>query len=289
MTLKHLRIFLTVYQTQNVTEAAEVLHMTQPAITRAIKEMEDYYGVKVFDRINHRICNNECGKDLYEKALHIVSEFDEIEKNLREQRSGGSIRIGTSITIGNFFMPHVLANFKTNHPLVHISVSVSNTNSIVNKVLSNELDFGLVEGSVYDEHIITEAIGGDELIVLVPLSDEYANLKEMKLQDLSKYPLLLREEGSALRDYLEHLFAVNNIQIHPILESVSNGAVLASIEANLGIGILPSKFISELNGARKVNISDYELKRTYYLIYHKDKFFTKAMNDFREDVKREML
>ena len=105
MTVRHLRIFVQVYQCGGITRAAEQCHMTQPAVTRSIHELENYYSVCLFDRLNHRLTPTEAGKRLYAQALHLVDSFDALEFSLRNSDSAGMLRVGGSITIGNVLLP----------------------------------------------------------------------------------------------------------------------------------------------------------------------------------------
>ena len=112
MTIRHMKIFLQVYALESITKAAEVLNMTQPAVTRAIQEMEHYYGVCLFERIGHRLSRMAAGEEFYAHALHIVEAFDRMEKELRDWDEIGRIRIGATNTLGCFFLPELLLEFR---------------------------------------------------------------------------------------------------------------------------------------------------------------------------------
>ena len=112
MTVKHMKIFIQVYQTQNITRAAGLLHMTQPAVSRAIQELEKYYGVNLFERMNHHLYVTESGRQFYAHALHIVESFDLMEKGLRNGDESGVLRVGASISLGNFLMPQLVTEFQ---------------------------------------------------------------------------------------------------------------------------------------------------------------------------------
>ena len=120
MTLRHLRIFITVYQKESITRAADDLHMTQPAVSLAIKELESRYQIRLFDRIGKRIYITEQGKWLYEYALHIVSLFDEMEERVKTWNNKGGLRIGSSITIGNFILPKLVCEFQKQYPEIEV-------------------------------------------------------------------------------------------------------------------------------------------------------------------------
>ena len=105
MTLKHLRIFVTVYREMNITKAADLLHMTQPAVSRSIQELENYYGIRLFERINRRLYRTKESEEIYVRALHIVNSFHDMELEIKNWDEFGIFRIGASITLGNFILP----------------------------------------------------------------------------------------------------------------------------------------------------------------------------------------
>ncbi len=115
MTIRHMKIFVSVYQAQSITRAAEQLHMTQPAVSRAIQELEHYYGVCLFERIGRRICSTESAARLYAQALHIIETLDSMEKGLRDWDEFGVLRVGATITLGNFLLPELAARFQQRH------------------------------------------------------------------------------------------------------------------------------------------------------------------------------
>ena len=116
MTLRHMKIFVSVYQNNGITRASEELHLAQPSVSLAIRELEDYYGIRLFDRISRRLYVTEQGRMFYDYALHIVSLFDEMELGIRNWEHMGTLRIGSSITIGNFLLPGLVKKFTTTHP-----------------------------------------------------------------------------------------------------------------------------------------------------------------------------
>lgn len=116
MTLRHMKIFLAVYQTQHITKAAQQLRMTQPAVTRAIQEIESYYGIRLFERINRKLYITQTGTMFYTYAVHIVDSFDQMEKGLRDWDQLGLLRVGTTIALGTDLLPRVLVRFQQSHP-----------------------------------------------------------------------------------------------------------------------------------------------------------------------------
>jgi len=158
MTLRHLKIFVTVCETGSTTAAGEKLHIAQPSISLAISELEDYYGIKLFDRIAKRLYITEAGKKFLQYATHIVG-FLRRWKGKSKLDATGIIRIGASITIGNYLLPGYITRFKKIHPQMDVKVIIDNSEKIQQYILSNQIDIGLIEGIVYSPYMRSISFG----------------------------------------------------------------------------------------------------------------------------------
>ncbi|MBM6839180.1 LysR family transcriptional regulator, partial [Clostridium saudiense] len=130
MTLRHIKIFVAVCETGSATAAGEKLFIAQPSISLAISELEDYYGVKLFDRLSKRLYITEAGKYFLEYASHIIKIFEEMETGIRNFDTQGVIRVGASITIGNYLLPKYVENFKKLHPKIEVQAIIANSDTI---------------------------------------------------------------------------------------------------------------------------------------------------------------
>lgn len=284
MTIRHMKIFLEVYRTENITKAAEHLHMTQPAVTRAIQEIENYYGVHLFERINRRLYVTETGKQLYKQAIHIVDSFDNVEKTLRNWDTFGVLRVGSCITLGNFVLPELVCRFRENHPKIKIYADVSNGSNLQKALLNNHLDLAIVEGEVSEPDLMSQPFYSDHLKLILPPSHPLMQKKKIYLSDLSEYDLLLREKGSNGRIYIDNLFAVHGITVTPLWESVSTQALIRAVSKGIGIAILPEMLVKRDVESKTIctrKLEDAPLERKNYIIWHKNKYFTKAAEDFK--------
>ncbi|MBO5227523.1 MAG: LysR family transcriptional regulator [Lachnospiraceae bacterium] len=285
MTIRHLKIFIEVYKKNNVTHAADALHMTQPAVTRAIKEIENYYGIKLFERINKRLYVTEAGREFYSHAIHIADSFDIMEKRLRNWDELGIIRVGTTITLGNTLLPNVLADFSKTHPDMRVKSTVSNAENLQLALLDNRLDFAVIEGNVDNDQLHKEIISEDRLILILPPNDPRANASTLLLEDLTDSPLLLRENGSIGRSLLNHVFAIHDIPMAPAMESVSTQAIIHAVGKGLGISFLPEALVrpSLEAGIISTRIVDNEnFVRNNYVVWHKHKFLTSSTKELIE-------
>ena len=200
MTIRHLRTFVIVFQKESITKASEILHVSQPSVSLAIQELENYYHIRLFDRIGKRLSITEQGKWLYDYALHIVSMFDEMETEVKTWNNKGTLRIGSSITIGNFILPQLIEEFQKRYREVEIKVSVCNTKTIEQYILNNEVDLALIEGKTEYEQIQMEHLMEDPLCLICAANSELVKQEKISLIDLERYPMILTGERCAGND-----------------------------------------------------------------------------------------
>ena len=289
MTLRHLRVFLAVYQTQNVTRAAERLHMTQPTVTRAVQELERYYGVRLFERINRRLYITQSGRQLYARAVHIVGSFDRMEKELKNWDEFGLLRIGATPTLASVLLPKTLMTFEKKHPKLRVRCSVENGTHLQEALADDRLDFALIEGEVAAEHLHAEPFSEDRLILLLPPDDPRRNAPALTLRELAESPLLLREKGSMGRSVLDRVFAAHDLPLEPLMESISTHAIIQAVHAGLGISFLPQRLIRhsvESGFVATRAVDDEPFVRRNFAVWHEDKFLTRSARELLEDFRR---
>ena len=160
MTLRHLYIFIAVYQEMSITKAAERLHLAQPRVSQAVKELEEEYGVRLFERLNRKLFVTEKGERLYDYAVHLLELSQEMEEDLLSSGNGGRIRLGSSITAGAFLVPERAARFQEHYPECRLEVSVQNSGKVIRQVLKNELDLGVIEDRAEEEMLVKNSLPG---------------------------------------------------------------------------------------------------------------------------------
>jgi len=283
MTLRHLRIFVAVCETGSVTAAGEKLFIAQPSVSLAISELENFYGLKLFDRLSKRMYLTESGKRFLQYATHIVSLFDDLESETKNYDATGVIRIGTSITIGNCLLIEYIKAFKDIHPYIKVHVSINNSYSIEQEILNNHLDIGLIEGEVHSTYIKSEAFMDDELVLISSTKHPLAELGIVGIDMLKSEDFILREKGSAGREIFDAVMAASGIEIVPLWESISTQAIFRAVSADLGLSVLPYLLVKDYvdrNEIKIIEITGISLRRKFNIIYHKNKFITKSAKDF---------
>src|SRR6056297_561550 len=173
---RRLQVFHTVARLLSFTKAADALHMTQPAVTFQVRQLEEYFNTRLFDRTHNRISLTEAGQRVYGFADQIFRLYDEMEGSVRELTGdiSGGLMIGASMTVAEYMLPALLGDFKKQYPEVNIRLKVSNTDGIVSMVEDNEIDLGVVEAPVTNKNLAVELCRADQLVAVVPPHHELA-------------------------------------------------------------------------------------------------------------------
>lgn len=290
MNFRHLKIFITVCNSGNMTRAAKELYMAQPSVSQAITELEKFYGVRLFERLNHRLYLTEAGDRLKPYAQHILNLSEQAHKELGDLRHGGSVRIGASLTIGAYLLPGLVADFKQQSPQIEVFTRVDNTRVIEKLLLEDKLDLGLVEGPVYSPHIVEEFFCDDDLVVIASPLHLLSNPATRTIHDLDGQVFIIREQGSGTQDIFEHSMKSAGVswKTGGIYNNIE--AIKLAVSANLGLAMVPKiSIIEEVQQGKIIalEIRDLTLRRKFNLVFHRQKFFTPAMQQFCGLSKRE--
>jgi DNA-binding transcriptional LysR family regulator len=283
MTLRHLKIFVAVCETGGATAAGEKLYIAQPSISLAISELEEYYGIKLFDRIAKRLHITEAGKHFLQYATHIVRLFDDMEKEVKNFDAMGIIRIGASITIGNYLLPGYVTQFKQTHPQMDVKVIIDNSEKIQQYILSNEIDIGLIEGVVHSSYISEHKFRDDELVMICGNDHPFAHQKNIEVLRLQSQPFILREAGSAGREIFDSTMTTHGLDVTPAWESTSTQAIVRAVQANLGISVLPYLLVKDSLDRKEISqfwVKGIRFQRSFSVIHHRNKFLTESAKDF---------
>jgi len=267
----------------HTTKAAEALHMTQPAVSLAIKELEQYYGVALFDRIGRRLQITPAGQRFREYASHIKTTFDEMEKGMRNWDAFGVLRVGTSITIGSQFLPSYVRAFYNRYPGTEVRAVIGPSEMLEQKILNNELDFALIEGVCHIPAFVTEEYMEDRLTVICPLESGFCQGQELSLEEFRRQKFLLREKGSGTREVFDQVVEQAGFSVDPVWEAMSTTALVNAVINGLGIAVLPHRMIIrplELGLFTAVRVKGVDFCRKFQIIYHRDKFLTTSAKMF---------
>lgn len=284
MTIRHMKIFLTLCQNQcNTTKTAAELLMTQPAVSLTVKELEQYYGIVLFDRIGRRLKITEAGRKFREYAGHIIALFDDMEKGMRDWDAAGLIRIGASITIGSQFLPNYVKTFQSYRPDTDVRVIIEPSDRLEEKIAEGKLDFALIEGIPHDPFLVHEEYMEDRLIVVCPADGTFCQGETITLEKFKKQKFLLRERGSGTRETFDLVIQKAGFSVTPLWEAMSTTALVNAVINGLGIAVLPYRMVLptiQRGLIVSVNVEELDFRRKFNIIYHKEKFLTSSARDF---------
>jgi DNA-binding transcriptional LysR family regulator len=285
MTIRNLKIFLQVTACQNsVSEAARKLYISQPAVSVAIRELEEEYGVRLFERLNRHLYLTEKGEQFLQYASRICALVDDAASAMREG-AAGSLRVGASVSSGAFLMPRLIGRFYSLYPDAKVHVITQASLHLEDKLLTNELDLAICEIPVHNAALLSKAILSDRLVACCSASVRPQYPKELTARTLAACPLLLREKGSGTRTIFDEALAEKNLSCTPVWESGSWEAILAAARTGLGLAVLPH-MVAENSLAEgsltEIPISGHPLRQDFSLVWHKDKIITDMMKNFME-------
>lgn len=286
MTLRHMKIFCAVCDSDcNTTKAAEKLNMTQPAVSLAIKELERYYGIVLFDRIGRRLQITPAGRDFLEYAVRICSQFDDMEREMKNWDTIGLLRVGASITIGSQFLSGYVKAFYHRHPGTEVQVMINPSKRLEKALMNNELDFALTEGNLHNPAMRYETYMEDRLSIIASPRSGLRQGQRLTLDELKKQRFLLREKGSGTRTVFDNAAAAAGVSVRPIWESASNTALVNAVINGLGIAVLPHRMIQgplERGLIITIGAEGMDFRRNFYIVYHKDKYLTESAKVFMD-------
>lgn len=286
---RRLQVFHTVARLLSFTKAAETLHMTQPAVTFQVRQLEEYFNTRLFDRTHNRISLTEAGKRVFEYSDRIFELYSEMENAVREMTGdiSGVLMIGASTTIAEYMLPALLGDFKKKYPDVNVQLKVSNSDGIVHMVENNVIDLGVVESPVMNKNLVVEMCRVDQLVAVVSPQHPLADRESVTIGDLLEYPYICREEGSGTREVIADYMTAQGInagQVHLTMELGSPESIKGAVEAGMGVSIISYATVQkELKlGTLVPLILKPALERPFSFVHQKQKFRHRAMDELLE-------
>lgn len=272
MTIRHLKIFVSVCEHNSVTRAAEALYMAQPTVSRSLAEMEKHYNVELFERINQRLRLTEIGKELFVKGKEILAEFEEFEKLAESRGKSPRIRVGSALTPGQTVMPRFMQVLRESGLNIRPNIIIKPSIAIQRELERGNLDFAILDGEMTSPYLIAQPFKDEKLVAVAHQNFDVPS--SLRLKEFVKYPLLLREQGNLARDYLEKLLHDHNLSVRPIIDSVNNQVLITATFACLGIAFLPDSVVRghiQQGDLKEIAVEGLDAIRTNYIVIHKNK------------------
>lgn len=273
--LRQMEVFVALCHFQNMTRAAEHLAMSQSAASSALKELEHHFDIQLFDRIGKRLQINERGRLLRPPVEALLEQAQEVEAVLSGKMDSSSLKVGGTLTIGNYLAVSIIAKMKQQNQNTDISLTVANTSQITAKVLNFELDIGLIEGEIQHPDLEVIEWCDDQLVVFCAPSHPLAKVGTLTDKQLKQTPWILREAGSGTRQTFDRA-------MHGLLPSITvahelqhTEAIKRAVEANLGIGCLSQVTLEDAfkrGSLVPLAVKGRDFSRKFYFVLHKKKF-----------------
>jgi DNA-binding transcriptional LysR family regulator len=285
---RRLKVFNTVARLLSFTKAAEALHMTQPAVTFQVRQLEEHFDTRLFDRTHNRVTLTDVGHVVYEISERMFELYDEMDRRVKEMTGevGGSLNLGASMTIAENMLPALLGKFRVKHRDLAIRLKVGNTETVVAMVEHNVVDLAIVEGTVTNKNLLVETCRRDELVVIMPPDHVLADADELGIEQLMPYDFICREEGSGTREIvLSYLMEQGYSEGWDVcMELGSPEAIKGAVQAGMGLSIMSSAGITkELKlGLLKAVPLKPRLFRDFSFVRQRHKFRLPAMEDLLE-------
>ncbi|MFK7865393.1 MAG: LysR substrate-binding domain-containing protein [Pseudohongiellaceae bacterium] len=282
-TLKQMQVFLAVAAHQNVSHAANELAMSQSAASTALKQLEHRFEVSLFDRIGKRLQLNEQGQLIRPKVAALISQAIELENTLSLDAEVGDLKVGATLTIGNYLAIGIMARFMQEHSDANVQLTVENTAAIVQKVKRFELDIGLIEGELQEPDLEAFYWREDELALFCSPDHPYAKKKKLSDQDLMAAQWVIREKGSGTRQAFDRAMTgiLSNLDLR--LELQHTEGIKRSVEAGLGIGCLSKITLAEAfkrGSLVPLYAPGRNWTRKFYFILHRQKFLSSGVESW---------
>ncbi len=273
--LRQIEVFLATARLDTISRAAESLSLSQSAASSALQDLESRYDTQLFDRVGKRLKLNAAGRNLFPEAENLMKQAEAVDSILAEREAYASLRIGATMTIGNYLAVALISRYRRLHPGADIRIHVANTTEIAEMILAYELDMGFLEGEYPHTDLNFEKWRDDELVVFAAPSHPLACKQALSTADLLAAKWVLRERGSGTRQAFDRAVhdIAGDVQIDFELEHTE--AIKRTVEEGESLGCLSRIAVQDaLRSGRFVELSmgDRDMQRNFYLVTHKNKY-----------------
>lgn len=285
LTFRQLNVFEAVARLLSFSRAAEELHLTQPAVSMQIKQLEENAGLPLFEQLGKKIFLTEAGHELYHYSRAIAQQVAEVESVLGELKGvkRGKLKISVAST-ANYFAPQLLATFSQRFPDVTVSLNVTNRQGLLQQLENNETDLAIMGQPPDGLDLAAESFLDNPLVVIAPVNHPLARQKHIPLARLQNETFLIREQGSGTRIAMERFFAQRGVKLTTGMEMSSNEAIKQAVQAGLGLGIVSIHTVAlelEMKRLALLDVESFPIMRHWYVVHRANKRLSGVAQAFK--------
>ena len=275
LTFRQLSVFESVARNLSYTRAAEELHLSQPAVSMQIRQLEENVAMPLFEQLGKKIYLTEAGHELYHYSRVIAEQLAEAESVLGELKGlkRGKLKIAVAST-ANYVAPQLLATFSQRFPTVTVSLDVTNRQALLHQLANNEIELAVMGQPPEGLDLVAESFVENPLVVIAPVNHSLVRTKNIPLTRLQEETFLMREEGSGTRIAMERHFESEGVKIHMGMEMSSTEAIKQAVQAGLGLGVVSLHTVElelEANRLKVLDVEGFPIRRHWYIVHRKDK------------------
>jgi LysR family transcriptional regulator, low CO2-responsive transcriptional regulator len=291
LTIRQLEVLATVGREGSVTAAAEALHLTQPAVSMQLRQLEDQLELTLFETVGRRLQITEPGKELVQLAIELLARLDDLEQTARSLRGvgHGRVRLGV-VSTAKYFAPRLLAQFLKLHGGLEFKLTVHNRAEIIDQLQSYAVDLGIMGQPPEGMPLDGTSFAPNPLVAIAAPSHPLSLRRGLRPDDLTAQPFIVREPGSGTRGAMDRYFSDHGVRIRHVMEADSNETIKQAVMAGIGLGFLSLHTVrAELAAGRiaTLDVFGLPLQRQWYVVHSSQRRLTPAAEEFRQYLLRE--
>lgn len=278
--LRQLEVFVEVARTESVSRAADALGMSQSAASGALIELERQFDVRLFERVGKRLRLSALGREVRPRAEAVLDHARELDGALQRRQEVGSLRVGATLTIGNYLAVPLLARFRRDNPGAEPTLVIANTEEIARQMANFELDVALIEGEISHPELVVTPWRQDELVVFCAAGDPLAKKRALTDEDLRRAAWIVREHGSGTRQAFDRAMHGLLPELRIGLTLQQTEAIKGAVEAGLGVGCVSRLALGDAfkrGSLHACRVPQRDFVRQFFFLLHKQKFRSTAV------------
>jgi len=290
MNLNQLKLFYLAVKRKSLSDAAAELNITQPAVTKGIQRLQEYYEIQFVDRMGKKLVLTRAGQALYDIADNIFTMEKMAEERIRsfQVEQGQQIRIHTSESFGAYYLPAIIHQFKAANPDVSVKVDILPTDKVVDTTIALQNDIGFISYPVKQSVLIQQEVLEESLVIIVSSGHRLADRTTLAPRDLAGEAMIMHEHGSAQQRAVDKFTEGHDVQVSKLLEFSNNEAIKRAVTEGDGLALISEKVAHEEIQTGKliaIPLVNPPVTRTFYLIQRKDKFISRPLANLLEEIK----